>query len=106
MRLRTGWLFVSFYLLALRPLHAAPGDRPLVSKALPVYPVLARRMHVFGEIHLFISILPSGAVDRIVLRSGHPLLVEAARDAVRHWKFAAAPQTTTTSVVVHFDLPE
>ncbi len=105
MRLRTGWPSLLFCLLALRPLHAATGDRPLVSKAFPVYPVLAKNMHVFGEIHFLISILPNGTVDQIVLESGHPLLVEAARDAVRRWKFAAAPQTTTTSVVVHFDLP-
>ena len=86
--------------------HAANGERTLLKRAQPVYPELARRMRVYGQIRLTVSILPNGDVSSVRLESGHPLLVNAAEDAVRQWKYAAAPETTTTSVTVRFDLPE
>ena len=86
--------------------HAAGGDRILLKKAVPVYPVLAKKMRVYGLIRLKVSILPSGEVGTVQLESGHPLLVNAAEDAVRQWRYAAAAETTITSVIVQFDLPE
>ena len=92
--------------LGLANLHAATGDRIVLTKTDPVYPELAKRMRVYGLIRLRVSILPNGEVADITLESGHPLLVSAAEDAVRRWKFAAAPATTTALVVVRFNLPE
>ena len=106
MRVRAQWLGLLFCMLALRPLGATTGERQIVSKAAPIYPELAKKMRVFGLIRLSVSILPSGEVGQIVLESGHPLLVNAARDAVRQWRFAAGPQATVASIVVRFDLPE
>ena len=107
MRVRAGWqIVVLSCVLAGLPLCATAAERAVLKKAMPVYPELARKMRVYGLIKLTVSILPSGEVTDIVLESGHPLLVNAARDAVRQWKFAAAGETTTASVVVRFDLPE
>ncbi len=101
-------VLLCFLIFALGPFaaHAAGGERALLKKAQPVYPELARRMRVYGLIRLTVSILPNGNVSNVQLESGHPLLVNAAEDAVRQWKYAAAPETTTTSVTVRFDLPE
>ncbi len=98
--------FTLFAALLPAHLHAANGERTLVKQAKPVYPELARKMRVYGSITLTISILPDGRVRDIVLESGHPLLVNAAKDAVKQWKYATGPDTTTTSVTVRFDLPE
>jgi TonB family protein len=97
-------LFLTFP-VALLPLQAATGDRALLRKATPVYPELARRMHIYGSIRLLVSISPGGEVGEILVESGHPLLIEAAEDAVKQWKFAVGPTATTASVVVRFDLP-
>ena len=106
MRVRVGWLTIALIFAVLHcPSRAAGADRPLLKKANPVYPELARQMRVFGLIRLKISVLPSGEVGEMVLESGHPLLVNAAKDAVRQWRFAAAPEATSVSVVVRFDLP-
>ena len=107
MRVRAGLLPVLLMcVLTGGPPRARAAERAVVKKAMPVYPELARRMRVFGLIKLTVSILPSGEVAGVVLESGHPLLVNAAKDAVRQWRFAAGAETTTASVVVRFDLPE
>ena len=107
MRLRAVWICLLLtFALSWPATFAASGERVLLKTATPVYPELAKKMRVYGSIRLGITILPSGEVGAIVLQSGHPLLVGAAEEAVKKWKYASAPETTTTSVVVRFDLPE
>ena len=107
MRSRMVWLTLCF-LAALPPsrLFAAGGDRVVLKQIRPVYPELALKMRVFGEIRLRVSILPDGRVSNVVFESGHPLLVNAAKEAVRQWKFASGPETTNTLVTVLFSLPQ
>ena len=107
MRFRNQWLTFAL-IAALLPhnLHAATGDRALLKQARPVYPELALKMRVCGSIRLTVSILPDGRVGDVLLESGHPLLVNAAKEAVKQWKFASGPETTTASVTVRFDLPQ
>jgi TonB family protein len=62
-------------------------------------------MRVSGSIMLRITILPNGHVAEVQFEKGHPLLLRAAEDAVRHWRYAAATETTTQTVQVNFDLP-
>lgn len=110
--LRTGFRLTTAILAALLLLHpragsCADGDshRKLLELVKPQYPELAKQMRVTGAIVLRITILPNGQVTEVQFEKGHPLLLRAAEEAVRRWRFAAAPDTTTQNVQVTFELP-
>jgi TonB family protein len=89
--------------LCLLPARAADGDRPILRRTAAVYPALAHQMHLSGVVMLSVSVDSAGGVTDIKVQSGHPLLVKAAEDAVRQWKFAPAPAATEASVNVTFN---
>jgi protein TonB len=53
----------------------------------PVYPELAKETRVQGKVSLICIIGKDGAVKSIEVKSGHPLLIKAATDAVSQWRF-------------------
>jgi TonB family protein len=77
----------------------------LLHKVKPVYPELARRARVSGEVVLKITIDEGGKVGFVAVEKGHPLLDEAAVSAVREWRYRptiengkAIPVTTTVKI--------
>lgn len=77
------------------------GKRKVKTKVAPGYPELAKRMNVTGRVKIEVVIAPDGHVKSTRVIGGHPLLVQACQDAVKEWKFVAAPEETTQ--VVEFD---
>ena len=71
------------------------GKRKIKTKVTPTYPELAKRMNVVGKVKIEVIIAPDGRVKSTRALGGHPLLVQACVDAVKEWKFAAAPEETT-----------
>ena len=53
----------------------------------PIYPELARQAHIEGRVSLSCVIRTDVTIDKIEVKSGHPLLIQAATDAVYKWKF-------------------
>jgi TonB family protein len=80
---------------------ASDNGRKVKSKVSPVYPELARRINVLGKVKLEVVITPDGRVKSTRVIGGHPILVQACQDAVKEWKFVAAPDETTQ--IVEFD---
>jgi periplasmic protein TonB len=81
----------------------------LVRKVSPVYPELARRAHVSGAVILEAVVNEEGDIDTIKVLSGHPLLVNAAVDAVKEWKYSPTilngePVSIIATVTVEFHL--
>ena len=70
------------------------------TKVQPVYPAVARRMNIAGTVKLNVVVAPNGTVRSSKPLGGHPLLVNAAMDAVKQWKFETAP--TESSGIVEF----
>lgn len=89
-------------LLGTGSAFAAGGHRAIVTRVAPVYPELARRMHVSGVVVLHLTIQPDGSVSDAKVESGHALLGPAALDAARRWKFEPASDTTDMVVDVNF----
>jgi len=54
----------------------------------PAYPPLAAKAHVQGSVILEAVVDEEGSVSTLKVLSGHPLLVEAALQAVRQWKYS------------------
>lgn len=59
-------------------------------------------MRISGKVVLVVVVLPDGSVSDTHPESGHAMLVPAAQDAVRHWRFAPAPETSETTVEINF----
>ncbi len=86
----------------LVPSAGAEDGRKIRSKVNPVYPDLAKRINATGSVRLEIQIAPNGDVRAIKALGGHPLLIPAAEDAIRKWKYEPASETTTTVVEFRF----
>lgn len=59
----------------------------LITKVAPEYPEEARHAHIQGTVILHVQIDKEGNVVTLELVSGHPMLVPAAIEAVRQWKY-------------------
>ena len=76
--------------------------RKVKSRVTPSYPELARRMNVAGRVKIEVVISPDGRVRSTRVIGGHPLLVNAALDAVKEWRFMPASDETTQVVEFEF----
>ena len=59
----------------------------LISNPQPIYPDLARQARISGTVQLSVIIGPDGYMREIHVVSGHPLLRQAAIDAVKEWVY-------------------
>lgn len=78
-------------------------ERKVKSKVAPSYPEIARKMGLTGTVKLQIQVAANGTVKDTKVIGGHPILVNAAVDAVKKWKFEAAPAESTGTVEFKFD---
>ncbi len=78
-------------------------ERRIKNKVSPTYPELARKMGLAGVVKLEITIAPNGIVKDTKVIGGNPILVNAATDAVKKWRFEAATDESTQVVEFKFD---
>ncbi len=78
-------------------------DRKVKSKVSPVYPEIARKMGIAGNVKLQLVVAPSGVVKETKVIGGHPILVNAAVDAVKKWRFETASAESTEIKEFRFD---
>jgi periplasmic protein TonB len=62
-------------------------EAQVISRVEPVYPRIAVASGVQGQVKLHAIIARNGKIESLELISGHPLLVQAAMDAVRQWRY-------------------
>ena len=81
----------------------------LIYSVKPQYPPLARQARIQGTVLLRAIISREGRIENLQVLSGHPLLVQAAIDAVRQWRYRPCylngePIEVETQVTVNFTL--
>jgi len=81
----------------------------LIRKVTPPYPPLARQARIQGSVVLQAVISKEGSIQGLKVQSGPPLLVQAAIDAVKQWKYKpyilnGEPVEVDTQVTVTFSL--
>lgn len=76
--------------------------RKTKTKVAPVYPDVARRMSITGTVKVLVVVAPNGNLKSTKVVGGHPLLVNAAMDAIKKWKFEPAPEESTGIVEFKF----
>lgn len=72
------------------PVDADSQRQRLIHHVRPHYPELARRNGIEGIVWLELMIDKSGKVEEANRISGHPLLAQAAIEAVRQWRYKPA----------------
>jgi len=82
------------------------GKRKVRSKSAAIYPDLAKKMYVSGKVKLELVVSPDGRVKFSRTLGGHPLLAQAAQEAVKGWKFEPAREASTVVVEFTFRLDE
>jgi protein TonB len=81
----------------------------LIYRVEPVYPQAAKQMGAQGIVSLSALIGKDGKVRDLKAVSGHPLLVQAAEDAVKQWVYRPTllngePVEVQTTIDVNFTL--
>jgi periplasmic protein TonB len=81
----------------------------LIQKIEPPYPPIARAARIQGQVVLAAIISKTGEIQNLVLVSGHPMLVPAAIEAVRQWRYRpfllnGEPVEVETTITVTFQL--
>jgi len=78
-------------------------NRKTKSKVAPTYPELAKNMNIMGVVKVDITVAPNGTIKNAKLIGGHPVLANAALDAVRKWRYEAGPEESAGIVEFRFD---
>ncbi|MBL0156653.1 MAG: energy transducer TonB [Bryobacterales bacterium] len=83
----------------------------LAEKVDPEYPPLARQARIQGVVRFTVTLGEDGRVVNMTLVSGHPLLVQAAQDAVKQWRYKPTTLNgqavqVTTQVEVPFTMTQ
>jgi periplasmic protein TonB len=81
----------------------------LIYKPTPEYPPLAKMARIQGSVRLEAIIAKDGTIQDLKVLSGHPLLVKAALDAVKQWRYQPTllngePVEVITEIDVNFTL--
>jgi protein TonB len=81
----------------------------LIHQVNPVYPPIARQTRVQGVVVMEAVISKDGSVESLRVVRGHPLLLQAAIDAVKQWKYRPTmlngePVDVVTTITVTFTL--
>ena len=61
--------------------------RKVKSRISPAYPEIARKMALTGVVKLEVTVAPNGSVKDTKVIGGNPILVNAAIDAVKKWRY-------------------
>ena len=91
------------------PVDAEEMQKRLDHSVAPVYPEVARRAGIEGNVILRVFISSDGRVTDSKVLSGPPILARAAADAVRQWQYQALrmngqPVNVVTTLIVSFRL--
>jgi TonB family protein len=81
----------------------------LIRKVQPSYPPLAKQARISGAVVLKAVIGKDSSIKDLQALSGHPMLVQAALDAVRQWRYKpyvveGEPVEVDTQITVNFTL--
>lgn len=83
------------------------SEAQLVHRVEPVYPRMAVIINLQGEVRLHAIIAKDGTIQSLSISSGHPMLAQAALDAVRQWRYRpyllnGEPVEVETFITVNF----
>ncbi len=89
------FVVVALVVLAMALMRPAQAeDRKIKTQVEPVYPELAKSMHLTGTVRVEVTVNEQGTVKDTKVVGGNPVLADAAVKAVQKWKFEPGPEET------------
>lgn len=82
---------------------AAKPHRKVVQEFAPEYPTILKNGRFEGQVRLEATVLANGAVSKVDVKGGNPMLAQYAMQAVMKWKYAPGPDKTVEEVVFNFN---
>jgi protein TonB len=84
-------------------------DGYLIRRVQPDYPIIAKQARIQGPVVLAAVISTDGAIERMHVLSGHAMLIPAAINAVKQWRYRpyvlnGDPIEVDTQITVIFSL--
>jgi TonB family protein len=98
-------LALAFFAAALQAQGTA-STRRIVLKTTPSYPELARQMGIGGIVRIDAVVSSDGTVKTLSVKGGHPVLVQAATNTIRKWKWEPATRESHELIEIHFSPSE
>jgi len=89
-------------LISAQDQQESQATRRVVSRVVPLYPDLARKMHLEGTVKVEVVVAPNGTPKSNQVIGGNPVLASAAIDAINKWRWAPAPQETKELIELRF----
>jgi len=82
-----------------------------IDRTKPIYPPLARQIHLQGDVSVEVIISPEGWVESARVVNGHPMFAQYAREAALSWRFGptvlnGVPVRVTGVITFVFKLTE
>ena len=84
---------VATAMILIRPALRAE-DRKVKTQVDPIYPELAKSMHLNGTVRVEVTVSEKGDVRNTKVVGGNPVLADAAVKAVQKWRFEPGPEET------------
>lgn len=86
-----------------------PSPLRMVEVVDPSYPTMAMIAHIQGDVYFSAIVGKDGVLENIKVLMGHPILVQAALDAVKQWRYSPAmcganPIAVKTELSVRFHM--
>ena len=101
-----GTLVLAPILTSAQQSDQSESTRKVLNKVTPRYPELARTMSLKGLVKVEAVVAPNGAVKSVDPKGGHPVLVQAAQNAIRQWKYAPSSHETRETIEIQFNPPQ
>jgi len=95
-------LLIALFLMTVSP--TSEPRRAIHVESL-IYPPVARQGRIAGDVVLIAQIGSDGSVSIPIRKSGHPLLLQAAEDNLKTWKFQTG-ESQEMEITYHFKLKE
>jgi protein TonB len=77
--------------------------RKVKTRTMPEYPLLAKQMHITGKVKIEATIAADGHVVSTHVVGGSPMLVGAAIEALKRWRYEPGPKESSEIVEFDFD---
>ena len=76
--------------------------RKMLTKIVPMYPSLARKMGMAGTVKIEVLVAPNGSAKFTQVVGGHPVRAQASVEAIKSCKWEAATHDTKELIIFNF----
>jgi TonB family protein len=94
-------IFAMILLSAMAVSASGQEARKTISRPIPRYPEIAKRLNLVGTVKVEILIGPDGKIKNTNVLGGHPILVSSTLETLKEWKYE--PTKTETMATLTFE---